>query len=101
MTNRHKKFNSTKICLIGIWVSLVILHQIYPVRGIDCGTVSVVYDLIGGGNETPKGAWPFVVVLQQLSKSETICGGTLISNKHVLTGNKLAAVLLLKTKFEN
>lgn len=79
--------NYRHITSIFVCVSLVALCQIHCVHGIECGRVNVVYDLIRDGNQTVKGAWPFVVALYRVSDSKSLCGGTLISNKHVLTGN--------------
>lgn len=78
------KMHSIRICLIGVCVAV---FQIYQVSGINCGTVVVTDSLVQDGNRTVKGAWPFVVVLHLISDSEYLCGGTLISDKHVLTGN--------------
>lgn len=52
-----------------------------------CGTVDVTINLIQGGNEVAKGQWPFIVALYQVKHFNYICAGSLISKKHVLTGN--------------
>lgn len=56
---------------------------------MECGRVNVTKPLIRGGNVTHRGEWPFIVALYEVSPSKYICGGTLISDRHVLTGNKL------------
>ncbi|KAG4076581.1 hypothetical protein HA402_001868 [Bradysia odoriphaga] len=68
------------------WVEFWLLClYIYRSIAIECGNVNVINDLIRGGNETVKGAWPFAVALYKVNHTEPLCGGTLISKKHVLT----------------
>lgn len=74
------------VYLIGCW--LLCLFYIHRSTGIECGNVNVINDLIRGGNETVKGAWPFAVVLYRVNSTVPLCGGTLISRKHVLTGTQ-------------
>ncbi|XP_037043077.1 insulin-like growth factor-binding protein complex acid labile subunit [Bradysia coprophila] len=70
------------ISWVGYWLLCLYIHRS---SGIECGNVNVINDLIRGGNETVKGAWPFAVTLYEVNRSEPSCGGTLISKKHVLT----------------
>lgn len=84
---KRLKINCRNVVLIFVGMALVGLLQIYPVSGIECGTVDVIHDLIRGGNEAVKGAWPFVVVIYRINYTKPYCEGTLISTKHVLTGN--------------
>lgn len=67
-----------------ISVSFAMQLQVYRVSTLDCGTVNFVRPTVSGGSATIKGEWPFIVSIQK--RSEYICGGTIISNKHILTG---------------
>lgn len=106
MARRHRDLNNRNIgnvSPISVCVVLVGMFQIYQVSGIECGTLNVIPDLMRGGNETVKGAWPFLVALHyyQIDGSKILkCSGTLISKKHVLTGNNETLVLLVKSKFK-
>lgn len=82
--NHNQRFHT--IVMISGCVVLIAVFQIYAVNGIECGIVGVIHDLIHRGDEAIKGAWPFAVVISKISDNQTICGGTLISKKHVLTG---------------
>lgn len=76
-----------KINVICVAYCLLCLSFIHCSSGIECGTVNVIKDLIRGGHETVKGAYPFTVVLYKDNLTKPLCGGTLISKKHILTGN--------------
>lgn len=65
---------------------VVCLFQIYNVSGIGCGRVNIARPLIHNGNAALRGEWPFIAAL--LNKSKFICGGTVITNRHILTGNR-------------
>lgn len=56
------------------------------VNGMECGAVNLIRERIHRGNVTLRSEWPFIVAIYETSPSKYICGGTLISNKHVLTG---------------
>ncbi|KAG4077910.1 hypothetical protein HA402_013844 [Bradysia odoriphaga] len=66
---------------VGVFFALI--FQVYRVSTMECGTVNFVRPAILGGTETIKGEWPFTVAIQKDSKY--ICGGTIISNRHILT----------------
>ncbi|KAJ6642104.1 Platelet glycoprotein V [Pseudolycoriella hygida] len=70
------------ITLVG--VALCIL-QIYRVNGLNCGRVKLMREVIRNGNKTVRGEWPFIAALFEVNPVQYICGGTVISNKHVLT----------------
>lgn len=72
-----------------VCVVLVYLLQVHQTSGYTCGTVDLTHDLIRGGNEAAKGQWPFIVALYEVKRSRCMCGGSLISKRHVLTGNDL------------
>lgn len=57
------------------------------VNGIDCGRVYKTESLIRGGNTTLRDQWPFIVALYDIRSTPAyICGGTLLSDRHILTG---------------
>lgn len=55
----------------------------------ECGVPFLSRGLIYGGNEIVRGSFPWMVALMykknEESDSKYICGGVLISDKHVLT----------------
>jgi len=62
----------------------------------ECGTTSYYTDdtnrLISSGEETLPGQWPWVVAVTILMQNESmkkfICGGNLLTSKHVITSKK-------------
>ncbi|KAG4072226.1 hypothetical protein HA402_005948 [Bradysia odoriphaga] len=83
--------NFVHIVLVG--VSFVL--QVHQMGTMECGTVNFVRPAILGGNETIKGEWPFIVAVY--NRSTYICGGTIISYRHILT----AAHCIQKRNSEN
>ncbi|XP_037043639.1 connectin-like [Bradysia coprophila] len=63
--------------------TFLLLHQVYRVTTMECGTVNIVRPRVLGGTDALKGEWPFVATIQ--NQSNYICGGTIISNRHILT----------------
>lgn len=59
------------------------------VTGIECGTVYLNQPLIRGGNAVQRNEWPFIVAVYEVEPRRFFCGGTLISNRHVLTGDRI------------
>lgn len=51
-----------------------------------CGQQFVLAGLIAGGNKTVRGEWPWLVALELKPDGMFFCAGTLISEKHVLSG---------------
>lgn len=51
-----------------------------------CGRFSYGGGTIVGGEFIKKGEWPWLVALFESKSRSYFCGGTLISEKHVLTG---------------
>jgi Trypsin len=56
----------------------------------ECGTTLASVSLIIGGETFPRGEWPFAVAVFEIDENVTkfICGGTIISRNHILTGKK-------------
>lgn len=93
--------NEQHYLFINVCVALVLLFQINIVNGIECGTVNLQRSTILGGSQTLKGEWPFIAALYRNNKSEFFCGGTVISNRHVLTGNNIVCCELLELITKN
>ncbi|KAJ6648828.1 Serine protease gd [Pseudolycoriella hygida] len=51
----------------------------------ECGVVKYIEPQITGGNVTSRGEWPFIAALYYTDDQSFFCGGTIISQKHVLT----------------
>lgn len=82
--NNCSKSNFLHTVMISVCVSFTLLHQVHPVNTMECGTVNLVRPRVLGGSDTLKGEWPFIATIQ--NRSNYICAGTIISNRHVLTG---------------
>lgn len=55
-----------------------------------CGSSESSRALIAGGEFSSRGEWPFMVAIFRFDKGyEYICGGTILSVNHMLTGNYL------------
>jgi secreted trypsin-like serine protease len=53
----------------------------------ECGTVKEIENRILGGIQSKRGRWPFLAALYYTEGSKFFCGSSLISTKHVLTGD--------------
>lgn len=54
----------------------------------ECGKVLYSSGFAIGGNQTERGQWPFLVALYNVEYEDFFCGGSLITSKHVLTGDR-------------
>lgn len=70
-----------------ILVAAFSIFQNIHVNGMECGSVNLTRSLMRGGRATLRNEWPFIVALYEVRHTKFICGGTLISNRHVLTGD--------------
>lgn len=68
------------------FVLILDLNLLIEVQGQECGKVNFIEQRILGGIETSRGQWPFLAALYHADKSNFFCGSTVISAKHVLTG---------------
>lgn len=75
-----------KFCEFSFIVYAMLLCQNFKVNGIGCGKITMMIPLVRDGNVTNRDQWPFVAALYKVSSAEYFCGGTLISERHVLTG---------------
>lgn len=57
-----------------------------------CGRADRPTGLIIGGTQVNRGKWPWLVALFKANDSKFLCGGTLISNKHIVSGNSVSSV---------
>ncbi|XP_037035531.1 toll-like receptor 7 isoform X1 [Bradysia coprophila] len=80
---RHGLFaNAVFVVTIGVSQVDVSGSQI---DAINCGTVIVYKTATIGGAEVAKDEWPFMAALYYSATFKYFCGGTIISQKHVLT----------------
>lgn len=72
------------------WVLFIFGHVLNPVNSQaithECGRINIPKGLTIEGNQTIKGYWPFSVIVCKTPDFRPFCGGTLITNRHVLTG---------------
>ncbi|XP_037040377.1 protein artichoke-like [Bradysia coprophila] len=71
--------------LLCLAFAIIIIDRIHIGTAIECGTVNLFRELISGGNEVLRDEWPFIAALHYSGSLKYFCGGTIISNKHVLT----------------
>ncbi|KAG4076649.1 hypothetical protein HA402_001936 [Bradysia odoriphaga] len=75
---------SHTICYVLI-ILVVVGSRSNHVSSLECGSVNIVRDLMRGGNAVLRNEWPFIVAVYEVNPVRYICGGTLISNRHILT----------------
>lgn len=80
-------------------LNILILHFLFGLLQIEvdaneCGAVRYIEPQITGGSQTSRGEWPFIAALYYTNDAKFFCGGTLISAKHVLTGNNVINLLV-------
>lgn len=75
-------------CLSCLSVYILIILEVNPANTteIECGTAYFDRPLIAYGKPTRRGEWPFLAALFKFNGPEFFCGGSLISDRHVLTG---------------
>jgi secreted trypsin-like serine protease len=69
-----------------IFLYFVIVQCVIIALAQECGIVKYSSELIFGGDYAKKGQWPWLCTLHDVESEEFFCGSTLISNRHVLTG---------------
>lgn len=87
--------NFLRFGLLGVTVFITTINFI-PVDAIECGTVNLYHEAILGGNEVKKAEWPFIAALYYSGTSQYFCGGTIITQRHVLTGRFAYSIPLIK-----
>lgn len=83
--------NLLRFSLISIFVTFVCTNE------TDMDSV----DRIMLGTVTSKGDWPFLAALFYGNEQNFFCGGTIISVRHVLTGNDELILILLNLVTKN
>lgn len=69
------------------WLCLATLAQcVIIVVSQECGIVKYSSELIFGGTYAKRGQWPWLCTLHDSASEEFFCGSTLISARHVVTG---------------
>lgn len=66
--------------------ALIIHLRFNGISANECGTTEFIDPKIISGTATVRGAWPFLAALFHVDDSKFLCGSTVISAKHVLTG---------------
>ena len=56
---------------------------------VNCGKKFEGTGMVFGGKKTTQNAWPWLVALIYMPKKRLFCGGSIISKRHVLTGEKI------------
>lgn len=64
----------------------------------ECGNVKYTSGLIIGGEYAKRGQWPWLCAIHDATSDEFFCGSTLISKKHVLTGEFAASKIFRKNR---
>lgn len=61
---------------------------VLQVQGFRCGIKNYTRSLIVKGSITQRGEWPFLTALHEVEREKFsfFCGGSLITEQHVLTG---------------
>lgn len=95
------EINLINFSLHCILVGLLFQFGVIKVSGNACGTIDVLVSRISGGEETERGEWPFLAALYYLEKLQFFCGGTIISERHVLSGTKEFFTVLNPLKKSN
>lgn len=67
----------------------VVLFAISVANAKSCGRRSNVVGTIFGGNKALKNEWPWLVAFVDRQSESFFCCGSLISSKHVLSGEKI------------
>ena len=71
-------------------LSLLIYFSCFKVQeAANCGHKFSGVGYIVGGSKALPNAWPWLTVLLYKPKNKFFCGGSLISEKHVISGEKL------------
>lgn len=70
-----------ELFLLAIAISCAVI-----LKAEECGNVKYSSELIYGGNYTKRDQWPWLSSLHDVDSDEFFCGSTLISARHILTG---------------
>lgn len=68
----------------------IILGSVISSLAEECGQVKYSSELIYGGVYAKRGQWPWLCTLHDIESDEFFCGSTLVSSRHVVTGENEA-----------
>lgn len=77
-------------------IQIVLLFFIHFSHSQECGKINARLSLIVGGNKAIRGEFPFLVALFEYLKEDFLCGGTLVTNKHAITGKLMYYISIKK-----
>lgn len=70
-----------------IFLSLVLSCLVCAIEAQQCGYGKSSFSpFVVGGGASKKGNWPWIVALTHKMNNQFFCGGSLVSAKHVLSG---------------
>lgn len=105
---RLNKINFPSLWPLSICVVLLCLLQYHEANGMECGPDDYIDALITkrliGGTGTNYQEWPFIAALLLTTRrgnqrEKYFCGGTLVSNRHILTG--ITDIVVVTTQVTN
>ncbi len=84
----QQRFNGILLLRRRFLIGAIFAASFSSIHGnvIECGTVNLFRGLVLGGNDVLRDQWPFIAALYHSRQLKYFCGGTIISNIHVLTG---------------
>lgn len=70
-----------------VFLSLVFSCFVCAIEAQQCGYGKSSFSAFAvGGGDSKKGNWPWIVALIHIESKQFFCGGSLVSAKHVLSG---------------
>lgn len=76
-----------KKCLIFFIILFCVNFELLTIKAHECGKKEGEFKgTVYGGKKTEKAEWPWIVAFLHRKYQNFFCGGTLISEKHVLSG---------------
>lgn len=62
----------------------------------NCGKKPVSVGLVFGGVYSRRHSWPWIVNFQRVIDNQVFCGGSLVSVKHVVSGEKIEQIVKMR-----
>ena len=83
-----------EVLVIFLVFSLICLQAKSTSVKNECGKKNAAKGLVYGGEQTKPNTWPWLVAFSHRVKRKQIffCGGSLVSTKHVVSGNILVTI---------
>jgi Trypsin len=79
--------NNYKMLFVVLTFTSLICVNAIPRTSTICGSRRSVTGTVFGGNEVKKNSWPWLVALFNRKNEKFFCAGSLISKRHVLSGD--------------